>query len=224
MGYNNDPKTSFADIQKVFNLLEESITKRLKEEGSRPPAPPQARPSVTRADIQIAQRARAILDSPSKWSRVRTQTCPDDATRFNLYGALEKADREGTGAFDNTCAAMVEARHLIVETATKSGHLQGPPRGLQLRSHDHISGHSKAAAACGRAPLPAAGKVKAAFCCVESFSPVCGPRRPPFKLNSEPVWKGSSDDRGFRQWLRWADGASCTNRGAARARFRLPWR
>ena len=32
MGYNNDPKTTFADIQKVFVLLEDRIAKRLKEE------------------------------------------------------------------------------------------------------------------------------------------------------------------------------------------------
>jgi hypothetical protein len=32
MGYNNDPKTTFADIQKVFGLLEDRIAKRLKEE------------------------------------------------------------------------------------------------------------------------------------------------------------------------------------------------
>jgi hypothetical protein len=32
MDYNNDPKTTFADIQKVFALLEERIAKRLKEE------------------------------------------------------------------------------------------------------------------------------------------------------------------------------------------------
>ena len=32
MGYNNDPKTTFADIQKVFDLLEQRITKRLAEQ------------------------------------------------------------------------------------------------------------------------------------------------------------------------------------------------
>jgi hypothetical protein len=32
MDYNNDPKTTFADIQKVFALLETRIAKRLKEE------------------------------------------------------------------------------------------------------------------------------------------------------------------------------------------------
>jgi len=32
MDYNNDPTTTFADIQKFFRLLEERITKRLQEE------------------------------------------------------------------------------------------------------------------------------------------------------------------------------------------------
>ena len=35
MDYNNDPKTTFADIQKVFGLLKDRIAKRLQEE---PPA------------------------------------------------------------------------------------------------------------------------------------------------------------------------------------------
>ncbi len=32
MDYNNDPRTTFADIQKVFRLLEARITKRLRDE------------------------------------------------------------------------------------------------------------------------------------------------------------------------------------------------
>ncbi|HEX4750478.1 MAG TPA: hypothetical protein VH302_13115 [Bryobacteraceae bacterium] len=32
MGYNNDPKTTFADIQHVFDLLEKDIGKKLKEQ------------------------------------------------------------------------------------------------------------------------------------------------------------------------------------------------
>ncbi len=32
MGYNNDPKTTFADIQTVLRLLEDRIAKRLKDE------------------------------------------------------------------------------------------------------------------------------------------------------------------------------------------------
>ena len=39
MNYNNDPKTTFADVQRFFNLLEERIQKRLAEQdrqGKRP--------------------------------------------------------------------------------------------------------------------------------------------------------------------------------------------
>jgi len=39
MNYNNDPKTTFADVQKFFNLLEERIQKRLADQnrqGKRP--------------------------------------------------------------------------------------------------------------------------------------------------------------------------------------------
>ncbi len=39
MGYNNDPKTTFADIQKFFRILEERIVKRFAEE-ARPKAGP----------------------------------------------------------------------------------------------------------------------------------------------------------------------------------------
>jgi len=35
MNYNNDPKTTFADAQKFFNLLEERIKKRLAEQAHR---------------------------------------------------------------------------------------------------------------------------------------------------------------------------------------------
>ena len=32
MDYNNDPKTTFADVQRVFRLLEQRVSKRLKDE------------------------------------------------------------------------------------------------------------------------------------------------------------------------------------------------
>jgi hypothetical protein len=116
MDYNNDPKTTFADIRKVFDLLEQSIEKRLAEQGAAPPAPP----SVTKADIEVVRHALAILDSPSKWNRDRTQTCSPDAAKFNLYCALAKADIEVTGKFDESCVAMKEARHAIDETPNAS--------------------------------------------------------------------------------------------------------
>jgi len=39
MGYNNDPSTTFADIQKVLHLLENRIGHRLKEKPSQTPTP-----------------------------------------------------------------------------------------------------------------------------------------------------------------------------------------
>lgn len=39
MGYNNDPSTTFADIQKVLHLLENRIAQRLKEEPSQTSTP-----------------------------------------------------------------------------------------------------------------------------------------------------------------------------------------
>jgi hypothetical protein len=32
MDYNNDPKTTFADVQRFFNLLEERIQKQLENQ------------------------------------------------------------------------------------------------------------------------------------------------------------------------------------------------
>jgi len=36
MDYNNDPKTNFADVQKLFQLLHERIERRLKEQSAAP--------------------------------------------------------------------------------------------------------------------------------------------------------------------------------------------
>jgi hypothetical protein len=74
-----------------------------------------ARPPVTKTDIQIVQRARAILSSPSKWNRADTRICTKGATTFSLYCALEKATDEVSGNFEHRGAAMQEARFLIDE-------------------------------------------------------------------------------------------------------------
>jgi hypothetical protein len=122
MGYNNDPKTTFADIQNVFNLLEQSIAKRLAEQPVNPAATPAPRPQpvVTKADVEVLRRTRAILDSPEKWNRDRTQNCPADATTFNLYCALAKADREVNGEFHASCPAINEVKRLIDETVPQA--------------------------------------------------------------------------------------------------------
>ena len=121
MGYNNDPTTTFADIQEVFRITESLIALRLKagERGQLATVQPAGSQAggVTRIDIEIAKRARQILDSPSKWSHSGTQNCPADAKVFSLYCALAKAATEISGTFDDGGAAIREARHVIDETA-----------------------------------------------------------------------------------------------------------
>ena len=127
MGYNNDPTTTFADIQEVFSIVERLIALRLKAgtpkaevataQSVSTPGGSQDKPAVTKADIEIAKRARQILASPSKWSHTGTQDCPGDAKAFSLYCALAKAATEINGTFDDGGAAIREARHVIDETA-----------------------------------------------------------------------------------------------------------
>jgi hypothetical protein len=65
-----------------------------------PPAPspaaddPDARPLATQADLLILKRARELLDSPSKWNRADNRKCPQGASTFSLYCALEVATVE----------------------------------------------------------------------------------------------------------------------------------
>jgi hypothetical protein len=119
MGYNNDPSTTFADIQEVLRLLESRIAKRLKEQTPASQAAAIsamaacASPPITSAEIRIVKRVREILDSPSKWDRTSSQECPSDASTFGLYCAFAKATTEIKGSFDGGGAAIDEVRTLI---------------------------------------------------------------------------------------------------------------
>jgi hypothetical protein len=83
------------------------------------PAPDdsEVRPPVTKADLQIVQRARQILNSPAKWNRADTRVCAPTAKTFSLYCALEKATDEVSGNFKHRGAAMQEARFVIDDIA-----------------------------------------------------------------------------------------------------------
>src|ERR1700693_4870424 len=78
---------------------------------------PDARPPVTKADIDIVRRAAQILNSPGKWNRADNRECPPDAKTISLYCALEKATEEGGKNFEHRGAAMQEARFVIEEIA-----------------------------------------------------------------------------------------------------------
>jgi hypothetical protein len=75
----------------------------------------QSHPQVTKADVQIVQRAREILNSPAKWNRADNRVCPDGAKTFSLYCALEQATKEVSANFEHRGAAMQEARFVIDE-------------------------------------------------------------------------------------------------------------
>jgi len=73
----------------------------------------QARPPVSKSDVEIVKRARQILNSPEEWNRTDNRICPENETKFSLYCALEKATSEVTADFVHRGAAMQEARFVI---------------------------------------------------------------------------------------------------------------
>ncbi|HUA20615.1 MAG TPA: hypothetical protein VMB25_17830, partial [Bryobacteraceae bacterium] len=83
MGYNNDPNTTFADIQKVFTLLETRIAGRLQDG--------QNAAADLKTQIAILRRVRTLLDSEAKWDRHSSQDCPPEAPAFGLFCAFQRA-------------------------------------------------------------------------------------------------------------------------------------
>jgi CubicO group peptidase (beta-lactamase class C family) len=76
-----------------------------------------ARPPVTKMDLQIIKRAREILDSPAKWNRADNRECPAEAKTVSLYCALQRATVEVTGKAEHRGAALQEVRFVIDEIA-----------------------------------------------------------------------------------------------------------
>jgi hypothetical protein len=116
--FNNDPATTFTDLQEFFRILHHRLARRMDEEA--PPAAQRApledsnaRPPVTETDVQIVRRAKEILNSSAVWNRAGTRTCPPEAKTFSLYCAMEKATQELSGKFEHRGAAMQESRFLI---------------------------------------------------------------------------------------------------------------
>jgi len=108
-------KVNFAIASAVLLFTAARITEAMSQKD--PGDDPEVHPPVTKTDLKIVQRAREILNDPSKWNRSDTRDCPDDAKTFSLYCSLEKATREVTGGFQHRGAAMQEARFVIDEIA-----------------------------------------------------------------------------------------------------------
>jgi len=73
------------------------------------------RPPVTEVDLKIVKRARAIINSASKWNRVDNRVCPETAKTFSLYCALQVATTEVTAKPDHRGAALQETRFVVDE-------------------------------------------------------------------------------------------------------------
>jgi hypothetical protein len=118
MGFNNDPRTTFTDVGRFFDLLQGRIEGMLETPASSPqPAANPATAKVTQADIEIVRKVEAILDSPVKWDRASTDHCQPAAKTFGLYCAFEAASISVAGKFDDDEAAIHETRLLITNTA-----------------------------------------------------------------------------------------------------------
>jgi hypothetical protein len=116
--YNNDPATTFADVQRLFRWLETRVTKRLAVSPSASPSAVRrddsgANPPPTATDLKIVQEARKILSSPGAWNSRDTRDCPAGATTFSYYCALVEASDRLTGNLEQRGAAMQEARFVV---------------------------------------------------------------------------------------------------------------
>jgi len=119
--YNDDPATTFADLQEFLRIVRNRLIRRMAEADSAGASIPgevsEARPPVTETDLRIVRRAREILNTPAKWNRADTRDCPPGAGTLSLYCALEQATREVTGTFGHRDAAMQESRFVIDDIA-----------------------------------------------------------------------------------------------------------
>jgi hypothetical protein len=117
MNYNNDPRTTFADVQRFFDFLQARIEGRLEQEGISGGGAAAKPATVSQTDLAVIEKVEAILDSPAKWDKASTQDCKAHAKTFGLYCAFEAAALAVTGKPDYEGPAMNEARHEITRTA-----------------------------------------------------------------------------------------------------------
>lgn len=120
MNYNNDSRTTLADVRSLFA---DALTRMHASPDE--PAPKVAEcpavlsPAITAVDIKIVERAAEILASPGRWNRHDLQACPATAKTYGIFCALKKASEETIGEFDEVSPVMREARQVIDFVAAK---------------------------------------------------------------------------------------------------------
>lgn len=119
MDYNNDPHTTFADVQRFLDLLQGRIEGRLEEQKlivhTVTAEPADIR--VTRTDFRIIKRVQATLDSRSSWDKESSRNCVADAKTYGLFCAFEAASLAVTGKPDYSGMAIRDTWQMISRTA-----------------------------------------------------------------------------------------------------------
>jgi hypothetical protein len=122
MNYNNDPHTTFADVQRFFDFLQARIEGRLEEQQVVVGLVTAKPATVSLADIAIIKKVQTILDSPAKWNKVSKTDCKADAKTFTLYCAFQAASIAVTGKSDYDGPALEEVDQLVKRTAPNVEH------------------------------------------------------------------------------------------------------
>jgi hypothetical protein len=73
--------------------------------------------SVSVTDVEILDKANALLVSESDWNRKDTRECPPDAQTLSLFCALHEASIEVLGSYDHRRVALQEVRFAIEEVS-----------------------------------------------------------------------------------------------------------
>jgi hypothetical protein len=66
-------------------------------------------------DREIIERASGILSTSSAWNRSDNRKCPEDASTWSIYCAMEKATIEVSGAFHHRRPALEVVRQIVDE-------------------------------------------------------------------------------------------------------------
>jgi hypothetical protein len=73
--------------------------------------------TATEDDLEILDRAREILASPSVWDRSDDRVCESDVDQWSLFCALQKASIEVLGEYQHRSVALQEVRFAIDDTS-----------------------------------------------------------------------------------------------------------
>jgi hypothetical protein len=89
-------------------------------------------------DLEILQRAAAIISADSVWNRADNRKCPPTATTWSIYCAVEKAMIEISGGFHHRRPAS-ELVRVIVDERTKAKTYQHRLMGYNNDPSTHLS-------------------------------------------------------------------------------------